>query len=659
MATRKRKKTKIETDIEVALGILNRYPTLSDDDVTISGNVSVNPIEVLMNIFKSTVGYNKLLNILAKFITYSLPAVELSIKSVLLTEFKNIVSCSINPLFNDELLREGIVFNIDEIDISDVLKYSPLDKIGKHFYFNNDSLTTNYDFSKTDDMDAFIWFIKNKANRRYSWKPERNRKDGDDVFSKDYANKTTKSDGIITLEYNEKNDNIRNAEGERMSIQAPKGDMLHVFIGDARENPQNEEYIKNVNAESELQKCDFDISSITNKEKIIEGEIDKKYNSITSLETELSEGRINNVEYEEKKNKSLKEIRGKEIVIDNYRKQIKNLHQKKQSLQLKIGNIDLKSKGTSLFYPLTNQLNHRNYYYGKSLLEFNIDYLSSLQIFDSKTLVAKLIDTLTGALSIDLGFSYKRALIKEEVKKMIKMVVESDDIVVSDCFFTFSNDDYDNLSRLAEQRKNGYYSNNGDKIGFGKINPEDILSRLNEISSSSKKEVIQDVVEGTFKEISKDVSSVNYSYEDQYNGNIQFNFIEKLLNELSYVIVCSVLSPKIYLLMMINLKVMGKNTNSDMKQFLSQYKTFVATIVRSVRDEVLRHLVNELMKFLNEIIQQVADKLSQEQMKYYKDLIDRLIQCFRDNSRNLNFDVDDVNYADIIQEEVEQKNNDC
>ena len=79
----------------------------------------------------------------------------------------------------------------------------------------------------------------------------------------------------------------------------------------------------------------------------------------------------------------------------------------------------------------------KNYYYRKTLIEFNYDYITSLKLFDSKVVAAQLLDQLTGLLNIHLNLSYARQLIKNETLKMVRDIVESDDLVVSDCFFTF------------------------------------------------------------------------------------------------------------------------------------------------------------------------------------------------------------------------------
>ena len=140
--------------IDGALAILQKYPDLNQTDISLSYNSSLNPLPFLMDLFKRTAGYNVLINIISKLIAFNIPIIEVGIKGVLIAKLKDIISCSVNPFFTEEILTNGIVFNAAEIDIADVLKYSPFDDIGKNFYFDNGDYEEEYIEMVGDD--AFI-----------------------------------------------------------------------------------------------------------------------------------------------------------------------------------------------------------------------------------------------------------------------------------------------------------------------------------------------------------------------------------------------------------------------------------------------------------------------------------------------------------------------
>jgi hypothetical protein len=130
----------------------------------------------------------------------------------------------------------------------------------------------------------------------------------------------------------------------------------------------------------------------------------------------------------------------------------------------------------------------------------------SLKLFDSKVVTAQLLDALTGCLSMDLHFSYEQLIIKNEVEKMVKAVIETDDAVISDCFFTFSNEEYDRLVKKAELMRQGLFTIDGEENTPIQIDAETILNSINNLSTAADKQEIQDIISGSLTEISKTIS---------------------------------------------------------------------------------------------------------------------------------------------------------
>lgn len=677
------KKTKEETlaTVDAALSILNRFPDLEDGNVNLSFGTSTNPLPFLMDLFKSTAGYNELIRIIANFIAKSLPAVEVAVKTLLITKLKDIISCSVNPFLTDDILKNGIIFNISEIDLIDTFRFSPFDKkIGQFYYFGVFEKEEYYDeetrqikersvpimpddLIKCDDMNALLWYMINRANKRYVWKPAKYRHD--DEFRTGYPHdkneKLKKEDGIVTFEFHEKSANLVDAYGNDYFQQTPYNNILHVFIGDVRE--KSTPLIKQmVEQQKDLAENEKEQELCKDKIENKQNEIDLLKQDFIELDEALAGGELNNEDYA----KQLKKLNKKLDILERDLNDLlifqKKLYAAKHRFEHEIADIKNQLETTrDQYFPFLDSANHRNYYYGKTLIEFNIDYIWSLKLFDAKSLTARLLDCLTGMLTIDLNLSYKQQLVKNEVTKMVKMISESDDVVVSDCFFTFSNDDYDAMSRQAELRKAGLLTFNGDELSAVKINSEDILSSLNEIDDSASEEKIQSVIEGSLIEISKQLTNTNYEMNDKVNFGIQMNFIENILNNLAYTLVMSVLSPKVYLLLLINLKIIGRESNFNLEEFLGQYKQLIADLIRSIRDQLLEYLQRELMMIIGDLVKELTVKLSLEQAQYYTRLIKKLIDCFkrRKSNNDIDFNIDDVDYADILPSEEEPKNNDC
>lgn len=631
--------------INGALTIIDKFPNLNSTNTLLSLDTSTNPFTFLMDAFKNTAGYDTLIRILSNFIVYELDAVELAVKGILMSNVKNLISCSINPYIPDDLLREGIVFDLRQLDITDLLQTCPTDpKIGQYFYFGCEEMTKPDDTRLSKDFNAVLWYMKNRATKREVWKNERVNEENGKRPPKDKKDK--KIDGIITLEYNERAMGIKDALGNGMSIQTPFNNSIHVFIG-------NTDYMDEDGYQEKLDNKTNEIVQAQEELENLQSELTEKQNEIADLSTSLLVQTITYDEY-------MQQYLALNTEIDNIQNNINVKNKKITDLNTEYYN-KLDEYHEFLGKPKDYKPIEKNYYYRKTLIEFNYDYITSLKLFDSKVVAAQLLDQLTGLLNIHLNLSYTRQLIKNETLKMVRDIVESDDLVVSDCFFTFSNADYDAMLQKAEMNRSGLFSVNGEENSTVKIDPSTILDSLNGISQSATQQEMQSIIEGSLTEISGTISDTSYEQTDKVNFGVRMNFIENLMNYLACVITLSVLSPKVYLLILINLKTLGRETNFNLQDFIAMFKQLIASIIRSVRDQLIQYLVNELMKLLSDLASAVATKMAVEQAAYYARLIKRLIDCFsrkRDN-KTLDFNIDRVEHADIIQEEEQPKNAEC
>ena len=82
------------------MGLLTATPSLSLTFAT-------NPIGFLLQILKHVgVTYEDLRDWLANFLVFVMPVLEVSVKAVLLTNLKNMVSCSIDPRIPDKYRKK-------------------------------------------------------------------------------------------------------------------------------------------------------------------------------------------------------------------------------------------------------------------------------------------------------------------------------------------------------------------------------------------------------------------------------------------------------------------------------------------------------------------------------------------------------------------------
>ena len=652
--------------VDSAITILNRLPGFDQTNTSLSYNETSNPFEFIIDIFKSTSGYDELINIISKFIAFELPALEIAVKAVLLSNIRNLLNCAINPIISEGLLTNGVVFDLRQIDVMNILYYCPLDNthIGKRFYFGCDGFERISQLEIAGDFNAFLWYVKNKALNRSVWYGVKlaDATVNDSTWDKDgtMVQKDPEKDlplpgggtckkghGIITLDYHERPISLRNSIGRERNLQTPYSNCIQVFLGNAKP------YL----GEGETANIEY-----------LEMQISENDEKIKKLEEKIAK-----IDIEISDNDALLE-NGK-IIRDQWHENYDNLSEKKNKLvsevnEIKSGNNQLKSElkdAEKQYYMAVQQAEPsdfrgltQNYYYNRTLMEFNTDYVMSLKLFDSKVVMAQLLDALTGCLSIDLNFSYEQLIIKNEVEKMVKMVVETDDAVISDCFFTFSNEQYDNLVRKADLMRAGLFTIDGEENGTFEVNAEAILDSINELNSAASKQEIQTIISGAFNEISRTISETTEQGQTKINFNVRMNFIENLLSNLAYVITSAIVSPKLYLLFAVNLQILGLQSDFSLQDFLDMHRKSLVECIRAIRDKLLGYIVAELLKIIGSLAVELTAKYSIEQAEYYRDLLRRLIECFKSYRRGyLDFNIDNVDYADIIDENGEARNDNC
>lgn len=699
MATSKEMKEKTLATIDGALCVLDKLPRLDPTNIDISFNASVNPFELLLDMLKRTRGYDGMIEILSKIIGWSVDALEPIVKALIISNLKSYFTCSINPIIPDRLLEDGFVFDLKKIDINGIMNYSPIgssgkyeyykDNPGKYMYFGCEEFDTTDDLINATDFDAFLWYVKNCTQDRQVWLGVKQLKDivdNERQRPNSTFTKQRKSDGIVTLEYNGRSSGLTNAMGEALNTQVPFNNCIHLFIGNVLKVPENE-----------VQSLYSTIPMVRRNISDLHNTIDKAKDYISEIEDTLKE-------LKNDKNLTAEELKEKENFcnadISNLRTAIKAMKGSRRndtSVQDVMGSIlvpdgdtqkllPLQSINTELVIPTSivetsiieeerylkqavqseqTQANNgmyrpieMNYYYRKPLFLFNYDYVMSLKIFDKKVVTAQLVDALTQCFTVNMSLSYEEALIRAEVERMVNDIVESDDTYVNDCFFTFANDTYNDMLETTQMNHMGIHT---DSNGNGRvIDYSSIMDALNQVSEAATENDMSTAIEGVLNVASASLLSIDETRERDFKADI--TLIESFMTNLAAVLVRALISPKLYMLMAVNMRVMGDaNPNFDVGNFIRMNKNMMVSLIRSIRDELIRLIMNEVMSILKDIAESVMAKLTVEQFQYYKNLLASCIECFRLFGTGISdWNMDNVDYADIYEtDEPEPQPNNC
>lgn len=676
--------------INAAMTILDKIPEMEDKNVSVTYN---NIFSFILQILYQTVGYDKVMKFVSNTLVYGLDGLELAVKSYMLTQLKYIFDCTVNPFISYDLLKDGVVFDLKTIDLLNMLSHSPFDtslnnskrKNGKWYYFGCEDFTYPDQLETAEDFNALLWYMKNRTvGQRSVWYGHKKQKDAKNHTS--LYQKQRKEDGILTLEYSERPRVLRDATGIALPIQTPFNNCIHVFIGntapvnavsndaiEAIEQKQadfekvkedaskiKDELLLNINL---YDRMELPFSELMTKKQVLNNYVDYMdmvINSITDnvpLSTalqKLSEQGV--VTFDKETNTYLL------YVEPIYMTLVMPFH----TVHLTNGQLVEQKK---IYYDqqLSQQQQYTyrpveyNYYYHKTLFQFNTDYIFSLKLFDGKVMAATLLDALSGCFSVGINLSFQERMIQNEVRRMVHDMIENDDTVINDCFFTFDNTKYNELVERSEQQRMGLLVTPNGQVG-GMVDSAAIMQSLNELSTDATQEQVQTAIENSLYEVNRET---NPEYNPEIGSDYGFAFrsdvIDNLLQTLAYVIVLTIISPKLYLLMAVNLKIMGRESNFDLATFIDSYKQLLYGIIRTTRDKLVEMLKDWLMGIIGDLAKEIGAKLELEQIAYYQALLAKCIECFRIHGNNtIGWTMADVDYADIYEtENNEPINTEC
>lgn len=301
----------------------------------------------------------------------------------------------------------------------------------------------------------------------------------------------------------------------------------------------------------------------------------------------------------------------------------------------------------------------------KTVFEFNHDFLSSIKLYDPKVIVAEIVQYLlgNGNTTVNLGLSINDKIIEGKVQQIIKNIISADDTVLNDCYFSFSNDEYNQMLEEAELNRHNIVKNGDD---YYEVTPESVLSGLTGITNQSTLINDKTIIENTLNELivspAKD-SSIETSYGISYDWQFE------LLRMLVYPFVRPLFTPKVIFLLLVNKHIMGSledidriDTSQLVEQLMSILLNIIKDIVIKLKELLVDVFLNFIMDKLKPLLTLFASRLLLETLQAYKDL---LTQCLRACSFNLPGgssiigNIDNVNYADIIPTQVVPEQNIC
>lgn len=292
----------------------------------------------------------------------------------------------------------------------------------------------------------------------------------------------------------------------------------------------------------------------------------------------------------------------------------------------------------------------------KTIFEFNHDFLMSLKLYDAKTYLAQITHTVLGEGNLSFNFSvtHNNEILEEMIETITNKVIASDDLNIDDCFFTFSNDEYNEMiQNVITTRRTGL--NNAEMVD-GYLNE---IENLDKVSENVRKENLRGVISGITTNLSETEVSTTAAKRNKLQFN--YNYELELLRLLVYPLIRPLFTPKVIALLMINLHVMGNPLEDiDFDKILPYLMSLIKSVILKIKDIIVEILYSWVIEKLTPILALFSLRLIMEQLDAYRKLIENLlIACMgvipNFKRKLIGTNIDTVNYVEIDPAENELK----
>ena len=292
-----------------------------------------------------------------------------------------------------------------------------------------------------------------------------------------------------------------------------------------------------------------------------------------------------------------------------------------------------------------------------TVYEFNYDFIMGMRFFDPTVLTAQLIEALCN-ISIGGTFKRKRVDYQMRISEIVKSMLESQGAETTDCFYTFSNQQYDLMQQESELKRASLKPFNDSRVRAVEVQDTDVFGILNEYDANATLEENITVINRAFTQVTARISD-EVLPEDKFS--FEFNFIQQAIEMMTSIFVESLLSPKVLMVLLVHKKMMGDDVDKkwSIETILEEFQNIIFGLIGEMVDMLLQHLLDLVLRKMMELMQGVIKLLALEQIEYYTRLMRQILEAcsFSSSNRNLKTMLDKVDYADI--DPIEPKSEQC
>lgn len=263
-----------------------------------------------------------------------------------------------------------------------------------------------------------------------------------------------------------------------------------------------------------------------------------------------------------------------------------------------------------------------------TIMEFNSDFINSFTIFDKETFLGRIVAEMTNSLPIELNLTIDNIINRDKINYYVNRILENEETTISDCFYTFSNNEYEDLIDKAEKKYAGLIEQGNDTyVEYD----EEALKNITKIrDENSTLQENQMTINKTFSQIE---ARTNKNNEQTTFTFSVWETINKLFTSIGVIVMESILSPKIQILLAINKYVSGGyDAYLTPDEWLKNNLSILDSCIREVFNIVDDLLIEMIMKELSPYIDTYGKLIDTEMINITNNLINTYLNYTSSNT---------------------------
>ena len=258
-----------------------------------------------------------------------------------------------------------------------------------------------------------------------------------------------------------------------------------------------------------------------------------------------------------------------------------------------------------------------------TLTDLNNDYIDSIKLFNPVIMVNNIMESIFGSISVEIKKDKKTIENEIQIDDIIDRVLNADcDDVIDDSYFSFSNNETQDIEYRARMRRNGIKALTSCGNIEAKVPINDLVSLKNQINAINTNLDIgeyNEILTNTLRDgldALADASAANVTEQDKLS--VKINFIEDMLKKLMTAIINVIFSPKLILIFALNHQIIYGENFESIQDFMKKNKWLLTLVLERVRDLITSILLAKALKEIKKLVASNLVKTNIEKIKAKK-----------------------------------------